>query len=165
MDFSEENEKLEEQLLKTYVEENYDNLEKRNFSWCALLLGPAYFAHRKLYVTAMLIMASCYTILVAIMEYEKISIITRIQIQFLAFIIYRIIQGIVFKKLYLKKTLKKIDKIKEKNSDKETSELMEIVKQKGGTNPIIATIVALFSIYVIWPLFYEILLMIKIFIF
>lgn len=127
----------DEDYIKAYVGPNYNSFKTVKFSVPFFLFGPVYLLYRKLWKYALLLLAVEPTL-----EYfigDSASILTTI----IWFII-----SFKFNDMYLKYTEKKVTKIKERNMDKSSQEILNICKSKGGISisSIVAIIIAIASI-------------------
>lgn len=159
-----ENEKQFEELVELYIGPKHNNFRKGSFSWCAFFFGPLYFAYRKLYAVAGILYALNLVInwffsktisngLVVNNSfsntYQNIFLDKGFIVSSVVFLIFQIFQGIIFKRFYFNEVVERVGKIKQENPDINFNQLAEIVKKKGGTNPLVLLIVALIYISII----------------
>ena len=127
----------DETLEKGFVGPNYDKIKKEKFSFPAFFFGAYYLLYRKMWLYALLWFVA---IILANTFIEKYSAVLILGIS--------ILTGVLFNKIYMKHTKKKIEKIKTKNSDKTQEELLKICKKKGGISPLAIAMTILASIII-----------------
>ena len=113
----------DEQLLRSYVGNNYDKISTKSWNWSAGLLSPAYLIYRKLYIIGVPIY--CVNLL-----------LTRISstVQLIFNIALIIIAGTQFNKMYINYAKKEVEKIKAENPNVDLLTLNSIATKKGGTS-------------------------------
>lgn len=126
----------DEKLKEAYVGTNYETIAKENFSVPALFFGVYYLFYRKMYLYGIILLAVITGITILYPDITAIGLIISILV------------GIFFNKVYLQEVTKRVEKIKNVNSDKTKEEILEICKKKGGTN-IAIPIILVFSIAVV----------------
>lgn len=125
------NNNLDEKLVEAYVGKKYGKLKNKRFSFLSLFFGWEYLAYKKFY-SLLLIYIIPTTILTLILGTKEYLIIE---------IILNIILALSFNKLYLSNAKKKVNKIKDSNSNASEDELIKICSKKGGGSFIPPTIV------------------------
>lgn len=123
----------EEEYLKAFVGKNYDKIKQKRFSLPTFFFGIYYFLYRKVWLYAILWTALNVISIIWIDNDIALPLISIINITL----------SIKFNSIYLNYAQKKVDKIKQKNPDKSSKEILEIIKRKGNTSiaaPIIAGI-------------------------
>ena len=143
----EPDENNEKKFLKAYIGKKFQNIYYyQNFlSGSYLIFGPAYLLYRKMYLfgTILLILTNILIFLSITNKYSFIFIWINLLITlFLA---------IEIKKIYIKHCKKKINNIKNKNKTEE--EILNILKEKGGTNKLFAIIAILITTFNITSLY------------
>ncbi len=108
------------ELIAAYVGEKYSNF-KKPFNIFALLFGGAYFFYRKMFLYALLV----FIINLLILNVIKITALS---------LLFRVVLGFVFNKLYLMDVAKKVKKIKYIRSQESIEDLKRICASKGGTS-------------------------------
>lgn len=103
------------ELLKSYINEEYDKFISGKFNWCAFFFPILYLLYRKTYVITFILFT--------------INLILRSD---LVFIIEGIILGITFNNFYTAEAKKQVVKIKRNNPGKSHEELKQICFLKGG---------------------------------
>ena len=114
---------LDEKLLIAYIGENYNNINSNKFSIPAFFFNWIYMLYRKIYIPAIIGM-----IIVALLDFLPSTLYTLIIIAVI------IILGSNFNKWYITYAKKQIEKISSENYNISQNELIDIVKEKGGTN-------------------------------
>lgn len=110
----------DEELIKAFVGDKYDDFKKSQFNLGGLLLSSVYLFYRKMFLYGLLVFAIDMILVNAI----NIYYITFGFNLFIAFFV---------NKLYLSFAKNKVDKIKAKYPQKSLQELKEICARKGGT--------------------------------
>lgn len=129
----------DEDYIKTYVGDNYEFLKDSNNSFFSLIFGPLYLLYRKLNFIGILLI-----ILLLIIYYLFGNIIG-----FAALIIVNITLMFKFKELYSNHVKKRVELIKNKNSDKSSIEIINICKHEGGTTSIGKMIIQVLGIIIL----------------
>ena len=131
----------EEDLVKIYVGNNYNELKRTKFSIPTFFLGIYYFLYRKMWLYALI------SFIIVVISFT-ITIIYENPIYILIQLIYIIFMAFKFNDLYIKKAEKRVNKIKQINNNKTNKELALICKTKGGVSilAVILTIVILMII-------------------
>lgn len=121
---------LDEKLLMAYIGNNYSKIIQKKFSLPALFLSWIYILYRKIYIPTI------------------IGMVVIIILGFLPSIIYSIIVftfvillGANFNNWYIIYAQKQIQKIKTNNPNVNENQLIDICKQKGGTNIWLAIVI------------------------
>lgn len=129
----------DEDLIKEYIGNNYDDFINTKFSIPTFFLGIYYFLYRKMWL---------YTILTILIAIASFILTFVFELWYLLFIptIYMIFMSIKFNELYLNIAKKKVEKIKSNNPDKTNQELVNICKKKGGVS-ILAVILPMVLIF------------------
>ena len=129
----------DEDLIKEYVGNNYNDFKNTKFSIPTFFLGIYYFLYRKMWL---------YTILTILIAIASFILTFVFELWYLLFIptIYMIFMSIKFNELYLNIAKKKVEKIKSNNPDKTNQELVNICKKKGGVS-ILAVILPMVLIF------------------
>lgn len=130
---------LDDKLMVAYIGNNYQKIMKGDFSWPALILNLYYLLYRKFYIIGI----ACI-VLFNIMNY----VLQLFNLTFLGniiLLILYIVLGINFNKYYLTYVKKKVNEIKSNNIDASEVELINICKNKGGTNLLLPIIIAIIS--------------------
>lgn len=157
-----ENQKQFDQLVETYIGSMYYNFRKGSFSWCAFFFGPLYFLYRKLYAVAILLYIGSFAIsgfftfttqgrylyvpnIKSLLTLKGFS--TYLIIYTLVFLIIRLFLGMTFKKFYFDEVVERIGKLKKNNPNLGFNQLLEVAKQKGGTNILAPILVILIPIF------------------
>lgn len=128
----------EENLLKDYIGKNYEQLKQPRFSFPAFFLGGYYLIYRKMYLYGFLLLLL------------NISILFLPELIFILFFV-NIIVATNFNKLYYTFATKKVDNLKQKNENKDSTELLQLAKRKGGTNigtPIAIAFLIFFTVFI-----------------
>lgn len=112
----------DEDYIESYVGKYYKYIKSQTISIYSLLFGEYYLLYRKMYTEGIIIIA--LNIIIACFNVEVASLLTIIVRLFLAF---------KFKDIYLNKVEKKVNEIKIINSDKQSTELINIISKNGGT--------------------------------
>lgn len=125
----------EESLVKAYIGNNYAQLKQNRFSFPAFFFSGYYLIYRKMYLYGFLLLLI------------NMSILLIPELIFVLFIV-NIIVATNFNKLYYSFATKKVNNLKQKNENKSTTDLLQLCKQKGGTNigMAITTIILIFAI-------------------
>lgn len=137
----------EDDLQKAYVGSNYEEIKNTKFSIPSFFLGFYYMLYRKMWLLALLYLI--VTVAVGILTFYKVAYVSLISLGFI------ILVAVNFSKIYLYTVEKRIEKIKQKNSDKSNKELLEICRKKGGVSIgsiilSICIIMVISIIFVIW---------------
>lgn len=112
----------DEDYIKYYVGNNYEQLKQSTFSIPAFILGPIYLAHRKMWKELL-----AYMLIVGLVLYYYPPIFE------VTIAIMNVYLGLKFKEIYFEKVYKNIDTIKMNNPDKTSGELLQECQKKGGT--------------------------------
>ena len=112
----------DEDYMESYVGKYYKYIKSQTISIYSLLFGEYYLLYRKMYTEGIIIIV--LNIIIACFNVGLASLLTIIVRLFLAF---------KFKDIYLNKVEKKVNEIKIINSDKQSTELINIISKKGGT--------------------------------
>ena len=123
---------------KYYINENASEIMKGKFSFPALIFGPLYLIYRKMYTYGIILQ-----VLIFILNYflgSEVSTIVQIAIHFSIASKVNI--------WYLNHVNKKIQSIKSKNSDKSSSEIVNLCMAEGGTIKFKTFIILLIVIYI-----------------
>lgn len=112
----------DEDYIESYVGRYYKYIKSQTISIYSLLFGEYYLLYRKMYTEGIIIII--LNIIIACFNVGLASLLTIIVRLFLAF---------KFKDIYLNKVEKKVNEIKIINSDKQSTELINIISKKGGT--------------------------------
>lgn len=112
----------DEDYIESYVGRYYKYIKSQTISIYSLLFGEYYLLYRKMYTEGIIIIV--LNIIIACFNVGLASLLTIIVRLFLAF---------KFKDIYLNKVEKKVNEIKIINSDKQSTELINIISKKGGT--------------------------------
>lgn len=112
----------DEDYIESYVGRYYKYIKSQTISIYSLLFGEYYLLYRKMYTEGIIIIV--LNIIIACFNVGLASLLTIIVRLFLAF---------KFKDIYLSKVEKKVNEIKIINSDKQSTELINIISKKGGT--------------------------------
>ena len=110
-----------EDCLKAFVGESYDNFLNKKFNIGAFLLTFVYMIYRKTYLYAFL---TFLLFLFCGFVFQKFEI----------YIIFSIVIGFVYNPIYLSFARNKVEKIKNKNKDKDDNELNDICSKAGGVS-------------------------------
>lgn len=110
-----------EDCLKSFVGEAYDNFLNKKFNIGAFLLTFVYMIYRKTYLYAFL---TLLLFLLCGLVFQKFEI----------YIIFSIVIGFVYNPIYLSFAKNKVEKIKNKNKDKDDNELNDICSKAGGVS-------------------------------
>jgi len=138
-----EHEKQFNELAEIYMGRMYYNFKKGSFSWCAFFLGALYIAYRKMLGVSILV-----TII-------NIALLFFFHWNFYAYtaasLVLCFFLGLSFKKIYYEDSMEKVGEIKKSNPDKGYNQLAQIVKVKGGVNPLypVILILGLTAIYIV----------------
>lgn len=124
----------DEELLNAYIGKNYEKIKSRNYNFSALFFGIIYLFYRKM-------------ILLGILLFSVSILITLFITPIFPFII-NIILCFTFNKLYIKRSNKKINKIKSNNPSATKEMLTALCAEKGGVS-IVILILGIFVITVI----------------
>lgn len=127
-----------EDLLEDYVGKNYDKISKRKFNLAAFFFGGFYFAYRKMIFEGLMI-----SLIVVALSFAT-SLVNPF-ITMVVTLVSSIIFCLLFNKIYLSSSKKKIDSIRNKNKAKSISDIKRICAKKGGTNIIYAILVSIIS--------------------
>ncbi len=112
----------DEDYIESYVGRYYKYIKSQTISIYSLLFGEYYLLYRKMYTEGIIIII--LNIIIACFNVGLASLLTIIVRLFLAF---------KFKDIYLNKVEKKVNEIKIINSDKQSTELINIISKKSGT--------------------------------
>ena len=125
----------EDVLVRTYIGEGYEKIKDESFSLPAFLLGPLYMFYRKLYAYGVLSILLILLVLnLDIMTEESIII---------AYLTFDVLFGIFFNKIYMSEVKKRINIIKNNNTEAKEEELIRICKNQGRTTIIVPIIYVL----------------------
>lgn len=127
---------LHEKLLIAYIGNNYDQIIQKKFSIPALFLSWIYTLYRKIYIPSIIGMVA--TIFLGFLPNPIYSIMI------FAFVI---VLGINFNKWYIAYAKKQVNKIISNNQNVSETVLINICKEKGGTN--IWAAIAIYTVFVI----------------
>lgn len=115
-------------LVKSYVGNSYINFVYKHFSFLFFLFGPLYGFSRKMYLYSFL-----EALLIAIAVASR-ALFQREYYVVVAVILIMLLFSFNFKKIYMKKCIKKVDKIVERNANQDVVMLQNICKKAGGLN-------------------------------
>ncbi len=114
---------VDDQLVRSFVGNNYDKISTKSWNWAAGLLSPAYLIYRKIYVLGIPIYVFNYFL-------SKVN-----NVAILLFdILLIIVAGSQFNKMYMDYAKKQVEKIKAENPNVDFNTLNSIVANKGGAN-------------------------------
>ena len=115
--------------IEAYIGTNWN---PNQISFPAAILGPFYLIHRKLIKEAFILIIIYITTHIYLSD--NLGILIRL--------FTNIIIACTINKYYYYKAIKHVEKIKEKNQEKEKKEQLEICKKKGGTTPYSITVIS-----------------------
>lgn len=127
-----------ENLVEIYVGENKDKIKAGKFSFPTFFFGPLYLLYRKLGLVAFIWIIASIVAQIIVPKYAWIISIT-----------FSIIFAISFNQFYLETVKNRVEKIKSKNQEKTSDEIIKLVKRKGGIS--VAFIIVLFFLGIIIP--------------
>ena len=145
----------DETLIDAYIGKNQEKIKRENFSFCTLFFSVSYMFYRKMWAFGFLYIIISYlvSLVVPIAVPIVMTLTKNVGLTFLGIILTPLIKLIVniicllvasskFKKSYMKKVIKEVNKIKILNSDKSHETLINICHKKGGTTiiPIVLTL-------------------------
>ena len=122
-------------LLNIFIGPNANKIKEEKFSLPVFFLGPLYLFYRKTPLAAFLWIIADIVSLIFIPQYLLILLI-----------ISNIIFAIKYNEFYIETAKSKIEKIKEKNSNKSSDEIINIVKRKGGVSIVSIILIIIISI-------------------
>ena len=114
---------LDEKLLIAYIGNNYQQIMQQKFSFSALFLSWIYTLYRKVYIPS----------IIGMIAFVILGFLPNLIFSIIA-LIFVIVLGINFNKWYIAYAKKQISKIKTNNPVANENELVNICKNKGGTN-------------------------------
>ncbi len=120
---NEKNISLDDKLLFSYIGNNYDKIKMGKFNVWAWFFNILYLLYRKMYLPSLIILFIMN--LLSKFSYLFFNILI---------VVFIILLGFNFNKLYLAHAKKQIRKIKVKNSNLSENNLIEIAGKKGGTS-------------------------------
>lgn len=109
----------EEELLKTFIGQNYDKITTRPFNFAGFIFSSLYMFYRKMFFYALCV----FVLNIIIINFIKVP---------MASAIFHIILGLTVNKIYIFFAKKKIAKIKLENQEKTESDLKTICSNQGG---------------------------------
>lgn len=117
----------EEAFQKAYIGNNYNSIKNGKFSIPMFFFGTYYLFYRKMWLYAFMWIAMIVGINICSFVYHD---------SYFVFIpiILSIIMAFNFNKLYLRIVDKRIETIKQRNSDKSNKEILEQCRKKGGVS-------------------------------
>ena len=119
--FSTVNQTNNEELLKSFIGNNYGKITTKPFNFAGFFFTTFYMFYRKMFGYALLV----FLIDIIILNVIKISAVT---------LVFNVLVGLFVNKIYLFYANKKITKLKLQNPQKNTEELKKICAAKGGTS-------------------------------
>lgn len=125
-----------ENLVEIYVGENKDKIKEGKFSFPAFFFGPLYLLYRKLGLVALI--------------WIIVDIVAQIIVPKYAWMIsiaFSVIFATSFNQFYLETVKNRVEKIKNKNQEKSSDEIIKLVKRKGGVS--VASIIVLFFLGIV----------------
>ena len=128
----------EEDYLKNYIGNNYNNIKPERFSIIAFIFGPFYLLSKKMWTQALLLLL----IIIALA-------IQDLNISALCTIVINLYLGFKFNYMYLEFANRKIDEIKLSNPDKSSSELLELCKKKGTSNNALIALITIIILIIL----------------
>ena len=111
----------DEELLKSFIGKNYEKITTKPFNFAGFFFTTFYMFYRKMFL---------YGILLSILFLIIYNIINN----FLIMIALSVAFGLCINKFYIYNAKKKIEKIKNKNPQKNSDEIKAICSKKGGTS-------------------------------
>lgn len=131
----------DEDLKKAYVGDHYEKIQQTRFSVPTFFFGIYYLLYRKMWLYSFLwfVVTIICSVLTFVYDVEYAALIL------LAFIIA---MTLGFSKLYLSTVDKRIQKIKQKNSNRSNQELLEECKRKGGVS-VLAVVLSIIFIFIV----------------
>ncbi len=130
----------DEDLLLAYVGKNFIKISSKPFNFSAFIFSGYYLLFRK-------------KILYAMIYFTIFLVLSQFIYSFIVGIGLSLIVGVLFNGLYIKDAKKKINKIKEKNSNKSMSKVKEICAKTGGTSVVSIIIGTIFLVIITMILF------------
>lgn len=125
---------FEDRLVTEYIGKNADKIENEKVNWVAALLGqeigPIWFFYRKSWLLGI------GFIIVSLIVSKITSALGISKAYYVMFFIYLFSAD----KLYLWDVRRKVRKIMQDNSNLDEQQLLELVKEKGGTSTVAAVI-------------------------
>lgn len=112
----------DEELLRLFIGNNYDKITTRHFNFAGFFFTSFYMFYRKMFLYGIIL----FIFNLVLSSFIKNSIIISLVIGLLV--------GFFINKIYLYYAMKKINKIKFKNSQKSVEEIKSICIAKGGTS-------------------------------
>lgn len=119
-----------EELLKSYVGNNYKEFTRGKFSWNLFAFGSLYLLYRKCYSMGIILT------LLSIINYVLVIFFPDLFLLSYAVPIVNIVLSFNFKQEYLNTCNEKIDEIIKNNPNSDMDELKQICKVKGGTSAV-----------------------------
>ena len=114
---------LDEKLIIAYIGNNYNKIISKKFSFTAFFLSWMYTLYRKMYIPSIIGM-----IIIIISGFLPSTVYYGL------IFVFAIVLGVNFNKWYIVYLKKQIEKIKINNQNVSENELINICRQKGGTN-------------------------------
>lgn len=111
----------DEELLKSFVGNNYEKIATRTFNFAGFFFTTFYMFYRKMFL---------YGILLFLVNLVVLNLINNVVITLL----FNVAVGILVNKVYLFYAKRKIEKIKAENSEKDLNEMKKICVTQGGTS-------------------------------
>lgn len=137
----------EEDLVKSYVGNNYEKIADNSFSFPTFFFSTFYTLYRKMWLYSLLWFLFNCIIKVSFDEYTSMLI----------FVFINALIAVNFSKLYLQLVRKRVYRIKQNNKNMTNSEIMDLCKKKGNTSvlaPVVALLIMLsFIIFIIMIFF------------
>lgn len=134
----------DEDYIKAYIGQSYENVKQEKFSLAAFIMGPFYLLINKIYTPATLFLL----LTIGIYSYDQ-------DLSYMFYIIISAYIGLKGTSMYLQHATRKVEEIKIGNPDKSSTELLELCKKNGKNTHIIAIIIVTAIILMINTLSYK----------
>lgn len=121
----------EEKMIAAYIGNNYEKITTKKFNFAAWFFNIGYLFYRKMYIQGIIL----YLIMGVIIAISNETIFTCI------FVFADIVFGFIFKRWYMNNVKKQIKLIRKNNPNSSEEKLIDICKNKGGTNLILSIII------------------------
>lgn len=128
----------DEDYTTTYVGNNYKTISERKFSFSAFFFDFFYLLYRKMWLYGFGLLISYIIVCIFAIKFLVVYVI-----------IMKIVLGLSFNKLYIQHINQKINKIKEENNNKQSLEILNICKKKGGVSVGTVVISSILAVIVI----------------
>lgn len=119
------NETNDDEMLSLYVGKNYGKISSRFINFSAIIFGPFYYMYRKMLILGILIFVG---LLFLHHQYSN----------YIVDAVYYLIFGVIFNILYMSKSIRKTNKIKNKYSNYDKYSMGRVCSKKGGRSILLA---------------------------